>query len=341
MKKLKIGFYNPYLDSLTGGERYTLALASHWSKIHNVDVFWDEAAILKKAAERLRLELDQVQVVPNIFQTGNIFKKLFVSRQYDLIFFLSDGSVPTSLAKHNILHFQVPFQSVDVPFWKLGPYGAIVCNSKFTQYHLDPVLVKKSVVIYPPVKTNVKTSDDKEKLILTVGRFHQWKKQDVLIEAFKKLPTEWRLVCFGGLLPKDTAYFDSLKQKSKGHKVELVPNGSYEKLQSLYRKASIYWHAAGFGETDPQRAEHFGISTVEAMAYGCIPIVYNGGGLVEIIAESSGFLWNNMKELLLMTQKVIQLPNPEEFRKAAKIRSLIFDQNKFIASFDQLLEKII
>ena len=31
--------------------------------------------------------------------------------------------------------------------------------------------------------------------------------------------------------------------------------------------------------------EHFGISIVEAMALGCLPIVHNSGGMVEFVPE--------------------------------------------------------
>ncbi len=47
-------------------------------------------------------------------------------------------------------------------------------------------------------------------------------------------------------------------------------------LADLYARASIFWHAAGLGEDaedDPNRMEHFGISIVEAMSAGAVPVV--------------------------------------------------------------------
>src|SRR5512135_2243469 len=109
---IKIGLYNPYYDGLGGGERYTLTLASHWSLTHDVSVFWDDPNILSLSESRFGMDLSRVRVTPNVFKNGNIFEKLWASRKYDLIFFLSDGSIPMSLARHNILHFQVPFPSI-------------------------------------------------------------------------------------------------------------------------------------------------------------------------------------------------------------------------------------
>lgn len=339
---MHIGFYNPYLNSLSGGERYTLALAGHWSKIHNVEVFWNDPTILATSQVRLHLDLTNVRVVPNIFQNGNILKKLIVSSRYDLIFFLSDGSVPTSLAKHNILHFQMPFSSVHALEWKLATYETIVCNSMFTKNNLNSTLQQRAMVIYPPVTTRVPASNKKEKIILTVGRFHPAKKQDVLIETFRKMSEGWKLVCIGGLLPADKQYFESLQKKSDGYPISLVANGTFDALQSYYKKATIYWHAAGFGESDPILKEHFGISTVEAMSYGCIPVVYNGGGLVEIIKEGkSGFLWNTPDELLEKSKEFVGNPSlTKKMSNQSRKRSHDFDITKFFTAFDDLLTKI-
>lgn len=339
---MHIGFHNPYLNSLSGGERYTLALAGYWSKVHSVDVFWDDPTILANAQERLHIDLDKARVVPNVFQGANVLKKLFVTSKYDLIFFLSDGSVPTSLAAHNIVHFQVPFSSVLVPGWKLSRYDVVVCNSRFTKDNLDPTLQNKAIIIYPPVVTAVSRATKKEKIILTVGRFHPAKKQDVLVEAFKKIPGGWKLVCIGGLLPADTTYFESLKIKADGYPIELVANGSFNTLQSYYKKATICWHAAGYGEDDPKLQEHFGISTVEAMAYGCVPVVYHGGGLAEIVKEGeNGFLWSSPDELLAKTKRIID--NPSLVKKIIPLsieRSQDFDQTKFFSAFDKLLHQL-
>lgn len=341
---MHIGFYNPYLNSLSGGERYTLALASHWSKDHDVDVFWDDPAILSKAQERLHLDLTKVRVVPNIFATGNLLMKLFVSRTYDLIFFLSDGSVPTSLSKHNILHFQAPFPNVSAPGWKLARYDAIVCNSNFTKNNLDKALHDKAIIIYPPVVTDVSIPTKKEKIILTVGRFHPSKKQNVLIDAFRNITGNWRLVCAGGLLPADEKYFEKLKQSSEDYPVTLLPNCSFDELELYYGKSSIYWHAAGFGEQDPVLQEHFGISTVEAMAHGCIPVVYNGGGLVEIVTEGKdGYLWKTEDELLDKTLLLLlgNEPLTQKIRQFSEKRSHDFDTSKFFQAFDNLLVTIM
>jgi len=52
--------------------------------------------------------------------------------------------------------------------------------------------------------------------------------------------------------------------------VELLTNIPRDKLRELLGRAKYYLH--------PPFPEHFGIAVVEAMAAGCIPIVYRDGG---------------------------------------------------------------
>ncbi len=349
---MRIGIYNPYFDGFGGGERYTLTLASHWSIKHNVFLFWDDDGIRKIAEQRFNIDLSRVKTTQNFFRSKNILKKALLSKKYDLIFFLSDGSIPTSFARYNFLHFQVPFSNIHVNPIKLRQYQAIICNSFFTKDHLDSRLRKKSVVIYPPVDTSkFHASQKKEKIIFSAGRFTSYfesKKQDALIESWKKLKDKktfqgWELILVGGLLPSDQEYFQSLQQKAQGLSIRLLPNIPFDALVTLYAKASIYWHAAGFGQTDPRLMEHFGITTVEAMASGCIPIVYSGGGLPEIVTDKvNGFLWKTTEELISKTEEVItHQVATEKMRQDVLKKAHDFDVARFCASFDELLDRTI
>lgn len=336
---MTIGFYNPYFDGFGGGERYTLTLACHWSKQHETHLFWDDENIILESLQRFNLDLSRVKVVQNIFREKKLFKKLFLTRKYDVIFFLTDGSIPTSFAGHNILHVQIPFRRFPHASWKLARYSAIIANSMYTKRNMDSKVGKRAEVIYPPVSTSRFLPKKKEQLILSVGRFHELKKQDVLIEAFNKIrKKDWRLVLAGGLLPADRDYFVSLKDKAT-KSIELLPDISFKELQSLYGKAMIFWHAAGFGEVDPMRMEHFGITTVEAMAAGCIPIVFNGGGQPEIVEEGkTGYLWNTPDELIKKTESILA---DNKIISAARKKALVFDTSVFEEKYDQLLTRLV
>lgn len=310
---MNIGIYNPYFDSYGGGERYTLTIAEHWSKTNDVSLFWNDPKMKGEAEKRFSLDLSRVKTVENIFANHRLFRKLIESNAYDLIFFLSDGSIPMSLARYNIIHFQVPFAHADLSSWKQHRYQRIVCNSAFTKEHLDRTLLKiPTDVIYPPVDISHFTPGEKTKTILSVGRFSSGygaKKQTILIDAFKEFSKKnpgWELIFAGSILPADEPYMQKLKDEAKGFPVSFHPNCPFTTLQDLYAHARFYWHAAGFGETDPEHMEHFGITTVEAMAAGCVPISYNGGGQPEIINDNrDGRLWKTPEELIRMTMDLI------------------------------------
>lgn len=207
---IKAGIYDPYLDTLGGGERYILTVAEVLLKNgYQVDLFWNgDQSLLAKAKDRFSLELDGLNFVPDIFgltpksidlvednealtklsqnhQTKisliNKFKKIFsniqITRHYGLFFYLSDGSLPLLFSKHNILHAQVPFnfkpnfKDKIFNYFKILQFKEIVCNSKFTAKIIDNLYGKSSEVIYPPVDIDKFTKSNQENIILTVGRF--------------------------------------------------------------------------------------------------------------------------------------------------------------------------
>lgn len=344
---MKIGFFSPYFDSMSGGERYLLTLASHWSRGHTVSLFCDDPAIGKTAGARLHIDLSRVKTAENVFVKGNVFRKLRVTREYDVIFFLTDGSIPTTFARKNILHFQVPFKKVPYHPIKMLRFQAIVCNSEFTKRNLDPRVSKRSIVIYPPVEPVTRRPVTKKNVLLSVGRFHPVKKQEMLIDAFirgikEKILKGFELVLAGGLLESDTDYFKLLKKKAGGYPVRLAANIPFEELTALYKEAMIYWHAAGFGETKPELMEHFGITTVEAMSAGCIPVVFDAGGQKEIVRHGTdGYMWETKESLLAGTQKIIADKKlRQKLSEAATLRAMDFSTQIFIKSFDDLLKKI-
>ena len=121
-----------------------------------------------------------------------------------------------------------------------------------------------------------------------------------MINAFKEMVTkglkDWKFVLAVSVQKKDETEFEVMQKAAKGFPIEFLVNKSNDELWDIYSKAKIYWHASGFGEDlekNPEYAEHFGISTVEAMGAGAVPVVINAGGQTEIVADGeNGFLWN-------------------------------------------------
>ncbi len=316
--KQKAAFFDPYLDTIGGGERYTLTAAEYLSREGwEVDLWWDGPDLKKKIEERLDLDLGRVNFVS---RPKNVFERWQKSRNYDLFFWLSDGSIPLLLGRRNLLHFQVPFRKVNGKSWinrlKLKQIKAVICNSRFTKSFIDQEFGVDSEVLYPPVETEKMKPKRKEKMILSVGRFSQLKqakRQDVLIEAFKKFYDrgyrDWRLVLAGGVEVGVGTYIEKLKKKVEDYPVEIIQSPDFKTLKDLYGRAKIFWSAAGFGineEKEPDRVEHFGITVVEAMAAGAVPLVFSAGGHKEVVIEGeNGFLWKTVGQVIKKTQKII------------------------------------
>jgi glycosyltransferase involved in cell wall biosynthesis len=301
----------------------------------------------------LKIDLSQVKFSKNIFRLG-IFQKYLITKSFDFVFIISDGSIPAAFAKKNVLHFQVPFRFQKPDFktrLKLKRFNYVVCNSNFTKHYIDKSFGVDSKVIYPPVDIKSIAPGTKENMILSVGRFSQYqlhpKKQEILIEVFKEVYKEnrqWRLVLIGQAKKDDQRYLRNLKKKSRGLAIKIIENPPFDKLRDYYAHASIYWHATGFGEDEvknPERMEHFGIATVEASAAGAVPIVINRGGQKEIVEDGkNGLLWETKTILLEKTQELI---NNNDLRKklsiAAVTNSKRFSQEVFFAEYEKIISK--
>ena len=236
-------------------------------------------------------------------------------------------------------------------------YTAVVAISSYTKSWIEKYwgIDGDDIPLLYPICENMKNSSiKKEKLILNVGRFfsnsgeNHHKCQDKLLEAFREMgelqKSGWRL-CFIGSVAEDTdslRYFLKLYQDSRDLPVEIITNTPFSVLKDHFAKASIYWHATGAGYKElnhPEKQEHFGITTIEAMTAGAVPVVINSAGQKETVIDGEdGFLWNNKKELIDLTYKVAN--NPELFNKMSKMAEE--DAKRFNKeSFEKSLSNII
>lgn len=343
-KKMKAAIVNPYLDTMGGGERYSLSFAlALLSKGYEVEVEWKDSSIKGKLEKRFGMDLSNLNFVENVKRGDG----------YDVCFWVSDGSIPILRARKNFLHFQVPFTDVNgssllnkMKFFKVNK---IICNSFFTKEIIDKEYGVDSVVIYPPVDVEKIKSKRKENMILFVGRFSQLKQaknQDVLIKAFKKFHdagnADWKLVLAGGVEVGVGDYVEKLEKMIGDYPVKIVKSPDFNTIKYLFGHARFYWSAVGFGadeKKEPEKVEHFGISLVEAMAGGAVPVVYNAGGYKEIVSDGeTGFFFKKVGDLVKITKKMVKEKGKlRDISKRAKEASKVYEYERFVGEITSFI----
>jgi glycosyltransferase involved in cell wall biosynthesis len=114
-------------------------------------------------------------------------------------------------------------------------------------------------------------------------------------------------------------------------------------LRDLYARASIYWHATGLGE-DPERApdrfEHFGITTVEAMSAGAVPVVIGHAGQLEVLDDGvQGYHWRDLDTLIERTERLAADPDLlARFADAAQERARDYGMDAFASRVSDLVD---
>lgn len=232
-------------------------------------------------------------------------------------------------------------------------YDCVVSNSHFTSGFVEEWMgIENSPVLYPPVKLR-EPGLDKRPVIASVGRFFSreeghCKNQLELVRSFGRLLERtgqgWQLDLVGGVDADSRGYYESVQQAAATLPVRLHVDADGATRDRILSEASIFWHAAGYGsdpQTSPERMEHFGISTVEAMSAGAVPVVFGGGGQNEIVTDGAGYRFSDLEELIDRTVHLIEHPEVRaEMSASAVERAREFGFDRFSSRLLDLVESL-
>lgn len=233
-----------------------------------------------------------------------------------------------------------PYLFVQGKFLERAKNTVILTNSLFSSRVIENVYSLKSRILYPPVDLENFCSSEKEELVVSVGRFNPFKRFEVLIKSFVNVD-DGRCVILGSALGSATEaslrYVQKLRELidelGLQDKVELLVNSPFSVLRDFLSRAKVYVHCALF--------EHFGISVVEGMASGCVPVVHRSGGTYTDIIDYGryGFSFEDSDEL---NNKITILLKDDglckKFSEEALNRSRLFSRENFKKAIVEIVE---
>lgn len=143
-----------------------------------------------------------------------------------------------------------------------------IANSKFIAKRIWKCYRREADVIYPPVDVEAfELCEQKEDFYLTASRMVPYKKMDLIVEAFSKMPDK-KLIVIG-----DGPDFEKIKAKASKN-VTLMGYQPFDVLKDHMQRAKAFVFAA---------EEDFGITPVEAQACGTPVIAFGKGGVLETV----------------------------------------------------------
>ena len=212
----------------------------------------------------------------------------------------------------------------------------VLANSYYTAGEIKKYSGKAVEVLYPPFSSSISkigkttTKQSGENLVVTVSRLEPSKLLDRIPLIATQTDKEIKFAIVGRLCSTETLRSLQLQVKQLGltERVKFYPDASAETKTDLLKRAKIYLHT--------MVGEHFGISIVEAMALGCVPIVHNSGGMTEFVPTQ--YRYENLQEAASKISHEISNWAPGEAEEMKQIADR-FSTANFSMRFTELFSK--
>lgn len=205
----------------------------------------------------------------------------------------------------------------------------VLANSKWTALKVYEAYGITARVVYPPVdveESSRYSSSRKDRMVVTVSRLAPSKHLDRIVDVAARL-RDYTFVIAGTLEWRSHVVLERILEKIRFYRLNNVivePRIPRSRLLEYLGEARFYLH--------PELPEHFGISVVEAMAAGAVPIVYrDGGAWTDIVSRISPILgYGRIEEAADIIRAIDGNPRLyEELREKAVRLAREFSYNKF------------
>lgn len=218
----------------------------------------------------------------------------------------------------------------------------ILAVSGFTRKVLREALGVDSQILYPPARLFHPGigGDPRLPSVITVASFRTRKKLQRVLDVAAQTP-EAKFVVIGSSGPNGRHLLEGLQRRAAAmelsDRVSFMMDARREELERHYWRSNVYFH--------PTPEEHFGMSAVEAMIAGCVPVVPRSGGQWEDVLDGRDGVWGFGYDSIAEAAETIRrlASDPELWRRMslqAQERSRLFSAEAFSRNFLRIFEGV-
>lgn len=247
--------------------------------------------------------------------------------------------------------------------WMYGFVGSCahlaMVNSSWTQSHIEklwriPSRIKR---VYPPCDTSGLQVLPLERLATTpifisVAQFRPEKAHPLQLEAFslaiRRLDADMPRPILQFVGSCRNKFDEARLQKLQDKAVELNVDGDVQFYKNVMYRDLVRLLGGAVAGMHSMVDEHFGISVVEYMAAGAVPIAHNSAGpkmdiVLEEDGQQTGFLAQNVDEYAEAILKVLRMPETERLKIAAAARKRAgrFSEQRFYEDLKAAIQPIL
>jgi glycosyltransferase involved in cell wall biosynthesis len=374
LRKPSLGVYDQAFHFIGGAQKYGLTLISALQEQFDITIIanhevshkdflsWYSLDLSKCRIKTIKLpyfeERRALHLDPALIPKGTKNPFHLISQEsgnYDIFVNNSMNEMVYPLSNISVLICHFPERRPKTYFYA-DRYSYVISNSRYTAEWIEKIWkLSPPGHIYPPVDMEPGEGElPKKKNILSVARFEVegTKRQREMIEAFltlnqvwPEIARSWKFILVGGSNPDNPylARLEKLIRNNPGQNIDLKVNIPVEELKRLYRESTLFWHLCGLKHEDPSEIEHFGMTTVEAMQNKMVPLVFDGGGLKEIVDHGvNGFRVKSTAELLEYSMRLFRDKNlVQSLSESAQKKAQVFTRARFEERVKSLFADIL
>jgi len=210
---------------------------------------------------------------------------------------------------------------------KIMRIGLVLAISEYSKAHFDREWEVPTTLVYPACNM-IQPARSRNNVVVTAARGVPEKNLELFWEIARQCPN-YEFVLLLTLDPRFLEYSRVL-QSTAPMNGRVIVNPDREMYQETLARSRIYLHV--------MRGEHFGITIVESMSAGCVPVVHDSGGPKEIV-HGVGLLWRQVDEIPRLLS--VADASYETMSELSIERARTFSREKFDERFGEVLERTV